>query len=167
MEKQHGQPSQKHLKFYPWHVYHIYWSLWNELSSKKSLLVIFKILRLFVSTLTAYDKSSVLNREYLMHPIHMQISQKERFSQNFFLHFRNLDCIFNIFKRKLTFIANVFPKWGNSEIWLDKYPKSTTSEHRCRSNMVNGVKHCWNLNGGTFIIFIDHSEDNWVRKSHS
>ena len=44
--------------------------------------MIWKILRLFVNTLTAYDKSYVLNREYLVHPIHMQLSQKQKtFSQ--------------------------------------------------------------------------------------
>ena len=37
-----------------------------------------KILRLFVNTFTAYDKSSVLDTEYLTHPIHMQPSQKQR-----------------------------------------------------------------------------------------
>ena len=53
-----------------------------QLSLNKSLLVICKILRLFVNTFTAYDKSYVLNREYLVHPIHMQLSQKQKtFSQ--------------------------------------------------------------------------------------
>ena len=41
-------------------------------------VVICKILRLFVNTFTAYDKYSVLKREYLTHPIHMQLSQKQK-----------------------------------------------------------------------------------------
>ena len=56
----------------------IYWLLWRQLSLKKSLLVICKILRLFVNTLTAYDKYSVLNREYLKRPIDMQLPQKQK-----------------------------------------------------------------------------------------
>ena len=44
--------------------------------------MICKILRLFVNILSAVDKSSVPNREYLMQPIQMPLSQKEKtFSQ--------------------------------------------------------------------------------------
>ena len=71
--------------------YQIYWSLWKQQSLKKSLLVILKILGLFVNTFTAYDKYFVLNREYLTHPIHMQLSQTQENFLNFFLHFWNLD----------------------------------------------------------------------------
>ena len=46
-----------------------------------------KILRLFVNTFTAYDKSSVLDTEYLTHPIHMQPSQKQRAFSEFFSNF--------------------------------------------------------------------------------
>ena len=33
--------------------------------------------------------------------------------------------------------------------------------------MVDGSKHCWNLNDSTFSIFIDHCEDNWLTKKDS
>ena len=36
------------------------------------------MLRLFVNTFTVYDKYSVLNKEYLTHPIHMQLSQNRK-----------------------------------------------------------------------------------------
>ena len=42
------------------------------------------MLRMFINTFTAYDKKSVLNREYLTHPIHMQLSQKEKKFSEFF-----------------------------------------------------------------------------------
>ena len=47
------------------------------------------MLRLFVYTLTAYEKYSVLNREYLTQPIHMQlfIKTKDIFSI-FFCNFK-------------------------------------------------------------------------------
>ena len=37
--------------------------------------------------MTAYDKSSVLNREYLTQPIHMQLSQKQKTFSDFFSAF--------------------------------------------------------------------------------
>ena len=46
--------------------------------------MIFKILRLFVNTFTDYDKYSVLNREYLKHPIDMQLSHKQKTFLQFF-----------------------------------------------------------------------------------
>ena len=49
---------------------------------QKVTQVICKILRLFLNTIAVYDKYSVLNREYLTPPIHIQLSQKEKtFSQ--------------------------------------------------------------------------------------
>ena len=77
---------------------------------EKSLLVISKILRLFVNTLTADDKYSVFNRENLTQPIHMQLSQKQKaFPQ---IYFPFLKCIltFERFQQKLNLIADVYPK---------------------------------------------------------
>ena len=38
----------------------------------------------------------------------MQLSKKRNIFSQFFLHFRNLDSILNIFKKKMTLIADVF-----------------------------------------------------------
>ena len=100
LDNQHVQRAQKHLKSERRHVYHIDWSLWRQLSLKKSLLVIWKILKLFVNTFTAYDKYSVLNRGYLTHLIHMKLLKKQRIFSNVFLHFWNLHWIFNIIEKK-------------------------------------------------------------------
>ena len=43
---------------------------------------------------------------------------------------------------------------------LDKCLKSRISEDSSTSNMVNGIKKCWNLNDTLFTTFIDHCEDN-------
>ena len=59
-------------------------------------------------------------------------------------------------------------------MWLDKCLKSPLSEDPSTSDMVNGPKHCWNLNDSTFTIFIDHFESNsgwkdpceWYAKSY-
>ena len=48
-----------------------------------SLLVLCKILRLFVNTLTADDKYSLLNRDNLTQPIQILVSQKQKFSSEF------------------------------------------------------------------------------------
>ena len=54
---------------------------------KKSLLVIHKILRLFVNTLTADDKHYLLNRDILAQRIQMQLSQKQKTFSEFFFAF--------------------------------------------------------------------------------
>ena len=40
--------------------------------------------------------------------------------------------------------------------WLDKGLKRPVSEDHLAGNVVNGPKHCFNLNDSTFTIFIDH-----------
>ena len=54
---------------------------------QKSLLLIYKILRLFAKTLTADDKHYLLNRDNLTQPIEMQLSQKQKTFSELFLHF--------------------------------------------------------------------------------
>ena len=49
---------------------------------------------------------------------------------------------------------------GLGRPWLDKYLKSPVSEDGSKSNMVNGLKHCSNLNHRTFGMFIDQCEGN-------
>ena len=61
-----------------------------------SLLVIHKILRLFVHTLTVNDKHYLLNRGNLTQPIQMKLSEKQKtFSQFFFFFFAFLNSLFN------------------------------------------------------------------------
>ena len=52
-----------------------------------SLLVIQKILRLFVNTLTVDRKHYLLNRENLTQPIQIQLSQKQKIFSEFFFAF--------------------------------------------------------------------------------
>ena len=69
--------------------------------------MISKILGLFVNTLTADDKYSLLNRQTLLQHIQRQLSQKKEIFSQFFLHFANLDLILNMFEKKMTLIADV------------------------------------------------------------
>ena len=43
----------------------------------------------------------------------MQLSQKPKIFSEFFLHVRHLDSILNIFKKKMTLIADVFLNLGH------------------------------------------------------
>ena len=81
------------------------------MSLKNSLIVICKILRLFVNTFIAFDKSCVFSRECLRHPIHMELSQKQKNVSKFFFGFlKSRLHIEHIPKKKVTLISNVFSK---------------------------------------------------------
>ena len=60
---------------------------------EKFLLVICNILGLFVNTLTADDKYSLLKKDNLTQTIQMQLSEKQKTFSEFFVHFQNLDQI--------------------------------------------------------------------------
>ena len=83
--KQHAKGYQTLFKSEPHHLYHIYCSLWRQFCGRQSLLVICKVLRLLLNTLTADDKYSLVKRDNLRKPIQMQLSQEqESFSQFLF-----------------------------------------------------------------------------------
>ena len=73
--KEHGKRSQTLLKSAQQHLYDIYWLLSRKFIWKKSPLGIFKILGLFLKTLTANDKYSLLNRDILTEPAEMKESK--------------------------------------------------------------------------------------------
>ena len=89
--KPHGKRAQTLFKYERPHHYHIYSSLWSQLSLKKSLLVICKILRQFVNTFTVDDKYSLLNRDNLVQAIQMQLPGKQKTFSQLFPKFWNLD----------------------------------------------------------------------------
>ena len=49
-----------------------------------------------------------------------------------------------------------FRNYGLRKKWLDKSLKSPISQDPSTGNMVNGRKHCFNLNNSIFTKFIDH-----------
>ena len=71
--------------------------------------MIYKILRLFVNTLTADDKHYLLNRNNLTEPIQMQLSQKQKTFSEFFFGFLKPMLIFKHFPKSDALIADVFP----------------------------------------------------------
>ena len=99
-KKQHGKCAQTLLKCQGQLLYHIYWSLLRQLSYKKSLLVICKISRLFINTLSADGKYSLLNRDNLRQPIEMQLSQKQKTFSRFFCAFSKSSLNLEHFQKK-------------------------------------------------------------------
>ena len=147
--------------------HHIYWWMSRQLRWKKSLLLTYQILGLLVNTLAVDGKYSVLNRDNSTIPIQMQLSQKQRKSSLFFLHFWNLDDILKIWNEKMIPIDFAFPKLRTLKTPLGKCLKSPVSENHSTISMVKGSENCWNLHHRTFIIFIDYFEDSWVGKNIS
>ena len=70
------------------------------LNCRKSLLVICRILRLFVNILSAADKYSLPNREYLTKPIQIILSEKQKTFPEFFSAFSESKLNFEHFEKK-------------------------------------------------------------------
>ena len=111
--------------------------------------------------LSADDKYSPLNRDSLTQPIQIQLSEKQNSFSLIFLY------ICAIYKNEDTHSWCIYKIMDSEKTGLDNSLKSPVSEDPSTSNMLNGLKHCWNLNDSSFTIFIDHWERNWVGKSLS
>ena len=98
--KQHDKRAQTFLKFAWQHLYDIYWLIWRQLSYKKSLLVIYKISRLFPNTLSADGKYSLFNTDNLTQPIQMQVSGKLKTFAQFSAAFLKSRLNFEHFQKK-------------------------------------------------------------------
>ena len=109
---------------------------------EKTFLVICKGIRLFVNTLTADDKCFLLNRDNSRQPIQMELSEKQKTFSEFFSAILKSRLNFKQLKKKMTLIADVFPKLGTRKTWLNKSLKSHVSEDPSTTNMVRGTKHC-------------------------
>ena len=143
------------------HLYHFFSSLCGKWNRKMSLLVLSEILGLFINTMTVDDMYSFPNNENLPQPIQMQLSKKQK---NFFSNFYSISKIY------IKFWTFCKKPWGSELIYLrnyglrksrlDKGLKRNLSEHRSTVNMLNGPKHCCNLQESTFIMFLYQSEQN-------
>ena len=74
------------------------------------MLVLCKFLRLFVKTLTEDDKYCLLYRDNLTEPIQILLSQKQKTFSELFPAFLNPTLNFAHFQKKMTHIADAFPK---------------------------------------------------------
>ena len=102
---------------------------------------------------------NIFRRKYL---------RNKKYFLNSFLHFVNLDSIFNIFQKK-RWLSQLMYFWtyGLVNTRLGKCMKSPVSEGPSTNNMANVPKHCWTLHDSTFTMFIDPCKSNSRLKSLS
>ena len=100
-----------------------------------SPLTLREILRVFVNTFTADGKYLIQDGENLQLSIQMQLSQNEKHFLNFLFHFWNLHQFFNILKKKMIVIANIFPKLPTVKNVFRTLSKRRHSEHASTVNM--------------------------------
>ena len=74
------------------------------------MLVLYKLSGLFLNTLSDDDKYSLLYGDNLTQPIQILLSQKQRTFSELFSPFLKSTLNFEHFQKKMTLIANVFPK---------------------------------------------------------
>ena len=74
------------------------------------MLVLCKILRLFVNTLTDDDNYSLLYGQNLTQAIQILISQKQKTFSEFFFGILKSTLNFEQFQKKMTLIVDLFPK---------------------------------------------------------
>ena len=72
--------------------------------------MLYKILRVFVNSLTADDMCSVLNRDNLTQQIQILLSQKQETFSQFFYALLKSTLQFEHFQKKMALIADVFSK---------------------------------------------------------
>ena len=165
-EKQHGKCAEILLKCQGEHLYHIHWSMWRQLTWKESLVVTWKISRLFPNTLSGDGKYSLLNRDNLTQPIQMQLSRKEKTFCDCFSAFLKSRLNFeHFFKKRWPSLLMYFRNYGPGKTLLDECLRSPLSNDPSKTNMVNAPKHCRNVKDSIFTIFIDCCEGNSLEKS--
>ena len=74
------------------------------------MLLLCNTLRLFVNTLTDDDKYCLLYRDNLTQRIQILLSQKQKTFSQFFSPFLKSTLNFEHYQKKMTLIADVFPK---------------------------------------------------------
>ena len=166
-DKQHGKRAQTLLKSASQHLYHIHRSLHKKFSSQKSLLLTCKMLGLLVNTFAAHERYLDLHRDNSRIPIQMLLSEKQKWFCQFFPAFLKTRFNFEHFDRKDDPHTLCISEITYSENVVREMYKKFCFRDLSRTNMVNVLKHCWNLPHSTFIIFTGHCQENFVGKSLS
>ena len=80
------------------------------------MLVLCKILRLFVNTLSEDDMYCLLYKDNLLQPIQILLSQKQKTFSEFFSPFLKSTLNSEHFEKKINLIADIFPKLPSTKI---------------------------------------------------
>ena len=156
--------EQTLLKYARHYYYPILPWIWDKLNWKKSALVRYKILGLFVNTLTAEYMYSGRNIQTFTQQVQTPLSLKQKTFSGFFIAFLKSTWNGENFQKKGSLLLKYFRNYWLQKRWLLKCLKSLTSEQLSVINMLTGSKHCLNLHGTTIILFFHESGINWARK---
>ena len=85
---------------------------------EKLLLETGNVLRLFVNSLTADEKYSLISKENWMQTVQRHLSQKQKIFSQFLAAFFESALNFEKFEKKMTFIAYVFPNFTTTKDML-------------------------------------------------
>ena len=117
MDSQHVKGSGKLLNSARQNFSHLFSTLWKKISSKNSALLVSIILRLFVNILTPDDKYSLSVKASLWrNQFKYNYLKIKKIFLNVFLHFRNLDKIWNTFNHKIIFRGYLFLRLQTAKI---------------------------------------------------
>ena len=120
-----------------------------------------------INTLTANYEYSRSNRDHLLLPIQMQLSEKPKAFSQFVIEFLESTLNFEHFEKTMSLIAQkYFWSYWLRKTCLLKCIKGLVSENPLTVNVLTSPKNCWNLQKSTFNLLSHHFEPAWVRKSH-
>ena len=95
--KKYGKRVEILFKAEGQHLYNIYWSLWRQLGLKKSLLMIWKILGLFVAHWLPMTSIVFLKGAIYCNIVRCNYLRHEKLFLNFFFQFSKFKCNFEYF----------------------------------------------------------------------
>ena len=90
----------------------------------------------------------------------MHLSGKQKTFSQFFASFLKSILNFELFQKRMTLIAEVFPKLRTPKHMFTSMSKKSRFKGAFKRSMVNAPKHCGNFDGRTFTIFSDRCEGN-------
>ena len=114
--------------------------------------------------MSAVDKCSLPNRDNLMQPIHMQLSEKLKAFYGFLLALSKSRLNFEHFKKKFTLIVYLFLRLRPAKSVVRYMCKRPASDYPSKRNMASGSQLCLNLSYNTCTIFIDQGENSLAAK---
>ena len=131
---------------------------------QKLFLETWKVFTRFFNTFTADDKYSLISRDNSMQTIQMHLSQKQKIFSEFFSAFFESALNFAHFQKRWPSYVMYFRNYRQRKTCLDKSVKGPVWEDSLTGDMVNGLRHWFNVKESAFIILSDHCEVNGVAK---
>ena len=97
-------------------------------------------------------------------PFQIKLSKNLNIFSNVLLKFWSLHQILNILRQGWPSYPMYFESYRLWKTWLHKSVNKPVSWHHLIVNMLEGLKHLWNLHESTFIKICYISEGHWLRK---